>query len=118
MIVLPLGDPILRIIYSIVKRKTRNLQPTASSSNTTSVKTKDDDPLVNYKIGLMVFAVYYAFVVTYKFYQGYHRNLTHLFEPFAPLRLMSSGGGGASSSGGLQVIQDWITQLKKLVNLQ
>lgn len=117
MIVLPLGDPILRIIYSIVKRKTRNLQPTASSS-TTFVQSKDDDPLVNYKMGLMVFAVYYAFVVTYKFYQGYHRNLTHLFEPFAPLRLMSSGGGSASSGGGLQVIQDWIIQLKKLVNLQ
>ncbi len=95
---------------------------------TSSSASSSVDPLMNYKIGLTVFTLYYACLVTYRFYRGYHWNLTHLFEPFAPLTNESSAAAAAGGGMGVGIsigngslgvmVQDVINQAKRLMGTQ
>ena len=136
LVILPVGDSLLRVIYAIVKKRTESpttmVVDSATTSSTTATTTSSAsssvDPLMNYKIGLTVFTLYYACLVTYRFYQGYHWNLTHLFEPFAPLTNQSSAATAAGGGMGIGIsigngslgamVQDVINQAKRLMGTQ
>jgi hypothetical protein len=74
------GIPILELLYSITKKRTIVKEQVALTSD------QPIDPLADYKLGMLTLTLYYAGLITWKFYNGYRRNLTHLFEPYAPLR--------------------------------